>query len=158
MAPLSMGLSRQEYWSGCHFLFRESSHHRDQTWITSTEGTFFTVWAIREAILSSSPKSRWGPACFLTFLSSLFVCLFCSNSTMKWLGLCHVFPLSLYLPSFLQQTASFYVEFLFHFCFCFSFQRHISSAPSPPIPFYSYSVLRSPLLCVKLPVSPLRLT
>ena len=41
-SPLSMGFSRQEYWSGCHFLLR------DQTQISCTTGRFFTIWATRE--------------------------------------------------------------------------------------------------------------
>ena len=45
-APLSMGFSRQEYWSGLPFL---SSWLRDQTQVSQIAGEFFTVWATREA-------------------------------------------------------------------------------------------------------------
>ena len=42
--PLSMGFSRQEYWSGLHFLFwGESSRSRDRTHISHTAGGLFTV-------------------------------------------------------------------------------------------------------------------
>ena len=42
--PLSMGFSRQEYWSGLHFLLRgESSQSRDRTHVSRTAGRFFTV-------------------------------------------------------------------------------------------------------------------
>ena len=97
---------------------RRSSQHRDRTWITSTAGRFFTVWAISEATLSSLPKSRWGTACLLTSLSSVFF-FFCCNSTMKWLGLCHVFPLSHSLPSFLLQTVFILPLFSIPFMFLF---------------------------------------
>ena len=49
-APLSMGFSRQEYWSGQPFLSPgESSQPRDRTWISCISGRFFTIWVIREA-------------------------------------------------------------------------------------------------------------
>ena len=39
---LSMGLSRQEYWSGlCHALLQGSSQHRDQIWVSCFGGRFF---------------------------------------------------------------------------------------------------------------------
>ena len=49
-APLSMGLSRKEYWSGAVTPFsRESSWPRDRTCVSCIAGRFFTVWATREA-------------------------------------------------------------------------------------------------------------
>ena len=49
-APLSKGFSGQEYWSGLPFPSPgESSRPRDQTYISCTEGGFFSVWATREA-------------------------------------------------------------------------------------------------------------
>ena len=43
-APLSMGFSRQEYWSGLPCPLPESFHHRDQTRISyALEGGFFTT-------------------------------------------------------------------------------------------------------------------
>ena len=43
-APLSMGFSRQEYWSGLPCLVPgESSQPRDQTHISCTAGGFFTA-------------------------------------------------------------------------------------------------------------------
>ena len=35
-APLSMGFSRQEYWSGCHFLLQGSFQPRNQTRVSCT--------------------------------------------------------------------------------------------------------------------------
>ena len=48
-APLSMGFSKQEYWSGLPFLSPGIFPTRDQTQIFSLAGRFFTVWAAREA-------------------------------------------------------------------------------------------------------------
>ena len=49
-APLSMGFSRQEYWSEFAISFsRGSSWPRDQTQISCIAGRFFTNWAMREA-------------------------------------------------------------------------------------------------------------
>ena len=53
-APLSMGFSRQEYWSG---LPRSSlgnlpdsgTQPRDETWVSCILGRFFTIWDTREA-------------------------------------------------------------------------------------------------------------
>ena len=42
-APLSMGFSRQEYWSGCLFLLWGSSQPRDRTLVSCIAGRFFTV-------------------------------------------------------------------------------------------------------------------
>ena len=53
-APLSMGFSRQEYWSGWVAIpFSEgSSLPRDQTRVSWIAGRFFTIWATREALVS----------------------------------------------------------------------------------------------------------
>ena len=48
-APLSIGFSRQEYWSGLPFLFLgESFQPRDQTWVFCITVRFFTIWATGE--------------------------------------------------------------------------------------------------------------
>ena len=71
-APLSMGFSRQEYWSGCLFLLQGIFPTQDRTWVSLTAGRFFTSWATREApswphlkgITSTSPHLQiqwlWG--------------------------------------------------------------------------------------------------
>ena len=41
----SMGVSRQEYWSGLPFPSRGFSQPRDQTRVSCIVGRFFTVWA-----------------------------------------------------------------------------------------------------------------
>ena len=49
-APLSMGFSRQEYWSGFAIFFsKESSQARNRTQVSCRAGRFFTDWATREA-------------------------------------------------------------------------------------------------------------
>ena len=49
-APLSMGFSRQEYWSGLPFPSPgESSWPRDWAWVCCIAGRFFTIWSTREA-------------------------------------------------------------------------------------------------------------
>ena len=49
-APLSMGFSRQEYWSGVVMSFsRGCSRLRDWTWGSCTAGRCFTLWATRQA-------------------------------------------------------------------------------------------------------------
>ena len=51
-APLSMGFSRQGYWSGEPFPSPGgSSQPRDRTWVSCIAGGFFTIWAIREALM-----------------------------------------------------------------------------------------------------------
>ena len=48
--PLSIGFSRQEYWSGLPFPPPgESSQPRDRTWLSCIEDRFFTMWPTREA-------------------------------------------------------------------------------------------------------------
>ena len=56
-APLSMGFSRQEYWSGLpRPPPRGSSWPRDQTQVSHIVGRCFTVWAIREVSQLSRSK------------------------------------------------------------------------------------------------------
>ena len=50
-APLSMGFSRQEYWSGCHSLLQGSSWPRDQTQVSCITSRFFFNLATKEAPL-----------------------------------------------------------------------------------------------------------
>ena len=58
--PLSMGLPRQEYWSGLPFLPPgESSWPRDRTWMSCIAGRFFTVWATREALVVSCKSCKF---------------------------------------------------------------------------------------------------
>ena len=48
-APLSMGFSRQEYWSGLLFPSPvESSWPRDRTQVSRIAGRHFNLWATRE--------------------------------------------------------------------------------------------------------------
>ena len=58
-APLSMELARQEHWSGKPFLSPRKSNFwpRDQTWVSHTEGSVFTIWATREAPVRSTQQS-----------------------------------------------------------------------------------------------------
>ena len=57
-ALLSMGFSRQEYWSGLPFSFsRGSFWPRDQTCVSWIAGWFFTCWAIGEVICGI--RSEW---------------------------------------------------------------------------------------------------
>ena len=59
-APLSMGFSRQEYWSGLPFLSPgQSSWPRDWTQVSCTAGRFFTNWATREFPKSKALVPRW---------------------------------------------------------------------------------------------------
>ena len=53
-APLSMGFSRQEYWSGLPFPSPGSSRHRDRTLVSHIAGRYFNLWAIRETPLLSN--------------------------------------------------------------------------------------------------------
>ena len=58
--PLSMGLSRQEYWSGLPFPSPgESSRPRDRTQVSLFAGRHFNLWATREAqTIQVWPKSN----------------------------------------------------------------------------------------------------
>ena len=54
-APLSMGFSRQEYWSGLPFsspgnLPNPGTDPRDRTQVFCIAGRFFTIWTTREAL------------------------------------------------------------------------------------------------------------
>ena len=49
-APLSMGFSRQEYWSGLPFPSLRSSKPRDWTQVSHILGRRFTIWATREVL------------------------------------------------------------------------------------------------------------
>ena len=56
-APLSMGFSRQEYWSGLPSTPPGgSSPPRDWTPVLLHQGRFFTTWATQEALLNSSAQ------------------------------------------------------------------------------------------------------
>ena len=64
-APLSTGLSRQEYWSGFHFLLQGIFPTRDRTpSLTSLAlaGRFFTTSAIREALRELEEMGNRGSA------------------------------------------------------------------------------------------------
>ena len=57
--PLSMGFSRQEYWSGLPFPSPgEFSWPRDQTQVSCIAGRYLMVWITREVPLLIS---NWGP-------------------------------------------------------------------------------------------------
>ena len=47
-APLSMGLSWEEPWRGCHSLLQEIFLTQGSNLVFSTAGRFFTIWATRE--------------------------------------------------------------------------------------------------------------
>ena len=70
-APLSMGFSRQEYWSRFAISFsRGSFWPSDQTQVSCIAGRFFTNWTMREApIMISTVK--------LTYQSPYIVIIFC---------------------------------------------------------------------------------
>ena len=48
-APLSMGISKQEYWSGCHFCLQGIFPTQGLDPVSCTTGGFFTIGATREA-------------------------------------------------------------------------------------------------------------
>ena len=53
-APLSIGFSRQEYWSQQPFLSPgDLPKPRDQIQVSCLEGRFFTIWAIREGHINA---------------------------------------------------------------------------------------------------------
>ena len=65
-APLSMGFSRQEYWSGLPFLFsRGSSQPRDQTQVSCIAGRCFNLWAISSKALRTKLRFSWKQNKFL---------------------------------------------------------------------------------------------
>ena len=72
-APLSMGFSRHEYWSGFLLPFsRGSSQPRNQTQVSCIAGRFFTIWATREAqILPKAPKYFQSKSGFWALNSSI---------------------------------------------------------------------------------------
>ena len=73
-APLSVEVTRQEYWSGLLFPSPgESSRPRDWTRVSCIAGRFFTVWATRETLTCSircgwtwlMQNSNWKGQCLL---------------------------------------------------------------------------------------------
>ena len=61
-APLSMGFSRQEYWSGLPFPSPgDFSQPRNWTRVSCIAGRFFTNWATREAPPIPGPRINWVP-------------------------------------------------------------------------------------------------
>ena len=82
-APLSMGFSRQGYWSGLSFPSPgESSRPRDQTWISHIAGRHFIIWAVfkevwpdflfSQSLLLNVWRSIW---CFHFFFFAIVVLL-----------------------------------------------------------------------------------
>ena len=73
-APVSMGFSRQEYWSGLPFpspgdlpnpwIEPRSSRPRDWTGISRIAGRRFTIWATREVSVEVSIEERSSPKPF----------------------------------------------------------------------------------------------
>ena len=52
-APLSMGFSRQECWSGLTISSsRGSSQPRDWSWVSCIAGGFFTIWATKQRVFN----------------------------------------------------------------------------------------------------------
>ena len=78
-APLSMGFSRQEYWSGLPLPFsRGSSQSRDQTCVSCTAGIFFTVWVSREAPI------YWWYALICIALNCIYSLLSSKHDLQDW--------------------------------------------------------------------------
>ena len=77
-APLSIGFSRQEYWSGLPFPSPgESSWPRNRTPVSCIAGRFFTNWAMREA---SPPLSVGEIMAICEFQLRMILCsVFLSN-------------------------------------------------------------------------------
>ena len=70
-APLSIGFSRQEYWSRLHSLLKGNSQPRVWTHVSCIAGRLFTIWPIREARFSRLCAS-WSQVkyCFYSHNSS----------------------------------------------------------------------------------------
>ena len=69
---LSMGFSRQEYYSGLPFSSRGSSRPRHWTCHSCISGEFFTIWATMEtqvALRDWSEEVREGPPLFFFFFN-----------------------------------------------------------------------------------------
>ena len=75
-APLSLGFSMQECWSGLPFPSpRESSQPRDQTQVSCIAGRLFTIWATREA----HSHVRW-----VQLYGSLNILWHCLSLGLEW--------------------------------------------------------------------------
>ena len=57
-APLSVGFSRQEYWSGYSFLQRIFPT-QDQTWVSCIADGLFTIWATKAYYIALYSYSTW---------------------------------------------------------------------------------------------------
>ena len=107
-APLSMGFSRQEYWSGSPFPSPAgSSQPRNRTWVSCIAGGFFTSWATRGAPppqyspenglrtqLASSATLHQGPTCVCILFTEAVTGLYWAARKLvfdfpSWIGHVH---------------------------------------------------------------------
>ena len=115
-APLSMGFSRQEHWSGVPVPFsRGSSQPRGPAQVSSTTGRFFTIWAIREGL--KEPMPSWYVR-LLFYSGTVFsTCWFTPNPLpeTEWDGLEEfhtLIDLSTPLPLTVEQKVGFNPQWL----------------------------------------------
>ena len=57
---LSMGFSRQEYWSGFPFPSPGDLLDSDWSWVSCMAGRFFTIWATGETLISAKEENKEG--------------------------------------------------------------------------------------------------
>ena len=101
-ASLSMGFSRQEYWSGLPNPSPGSYRPRDWALVSCIAGRFFTIWATREAVVWCIHCSvliiKWEKSSWVLFLH---FCVIALNEVMWSL------PWWPKLNSFIKQHLSF---------------------------------------------------
>ena len=113
--PPSMGFSRQEYWSGCHFLLQGIFPIQGSNLVSLTIGTRFTIWAIREFL-----KMLFSSVQFSSIAQSCLTLWDPMNRSMPGLPVHHQ------LPEF-TQTHVHWVSNTIH-------PSHTLSSPFPPTP------------------------
>ena len=107
--PLSMGFSRQEYWSGLPFPSpRGPSQYKDRTQVSCTAGRYFTHWATR---VSGYPivKFWWSVLLRIYNTSCKVISPFCNLSFQF-----------VYVASYgteLLKSSYIYGHFLYDLCF-----------------------------------------
>ena len=73
-ALLSMGLPRQEYWSGLHFLLQEIFPNQDQTHVSCFGRQILYHWAIREALVDCASPWAYLLLLYYVLLLNSFLC------------------------------------------------------------------------------------
>ena len=128
-APLSMGFSRQEYWSGLPFPSPgESSQPRDRTQVSRIAGRRFNLWATRKVLYTIHFHTHKKITCFINTVLQIFSLV--SKKPLKFslkVSFCKVSWCFLWLPCFAQTKQRYFMTHSYSSCFLISYPLIFSS-------------------------------